>query len=62
MNLIINISLYGLKTSAARFHEHLAESLLRYEFMKIKQDPDLWMIDKIPCDEYLATYADNILL
>jgi Reverse transcriptase (RNA-dependent DNA polymerase) len=28
-NLIINKSLYGLKTSAARFHEHLAESLLR---------------------------------
>jgi Reverse transcriptase (RNA-dependent DNA polymerase) len=27
--LIIDKSLYGLKTSAARFHEHLAESLLR---------------------------------
>jgi hypothetical protein len=28
-NLIIDKSLYGLKTSAARFHEHLSESLLR---------------------------------
>jgi hypothetical protein len=27
-NLIIDISIYGLKTSAARFHEHLSESLL----------------------------------
>ena len=27
-NLIVVKSLYGLKTSAARFHEHLAESLL----------------------------------
>jgi hypothetical protein len=28
-NLIIDKPLYGLKTSAARFHEHLSESLLR---------------------------------
>jgi hypothetical protein len=28
-NLIIDKSLYGLKTSAARFHEHLSKSLLR---------------------------------
>jgi hypothetical protein len=27
-NLVIDKSLYGLKTSAARFHEHLSESLL----------------------------------
>jgi hypothetical protein len=27
--LIIDKSLYGLKTSAARSHEHLCESLLR---------------------------------
>jgi hypothetical protein len=31
-NLVINKSLYGLKTSAARFHEHLAESLLSLGF------------------------------
>jgi hypothetical protein len=29
--LIINKSFYGLKTSAARFHEHLSESLLRLD-------------------------------
>jgi hypothetical protein len=28
-NLIIDKSMYGLKTSAARFHGHLSESLLR---------------------------------
>jgi hypothetical protein len=28
-NLIIDKSLYGLNTSAARFHEHLSKSLLR---------------------------------
>jgi hypothetical protein len=51
-----------LKTSAARLHEHLAESLLRLEFMKTKHDPDLWMIDKISHYEYLATYVNDILI
>jgi hypothetical protein len=45
-NLIINTSIYGLKTSAARFHEHLAESLIRLRLKKSKHDPDFWMIDK----------------
>jgi hypothetical protein len=41
-NLIIDKSLYGLKTSAARFHEHLSESLLRLGFKNTRHDPDLW--------------------
>jgi Reverse transcriptase (RNA-dependent DNA polymerase) len=61
-NLIINKSLYGLKTSAAKFFEHLAESLLRLGFKKTKHDPDLWMIDKTSHYEYLATYVDDILI
>jgi hypothetical protein len=28
-NMIINKPLYGLKTSAARFHEHLAEIITK---------------------------------
>jgi hypothetical protein len=36
----IDKSLYGVKTSAGRFHEHLAESLFRLEFKKTKHDPD----------------------
>ena len=51
-----------MKTSAARFHEHLAESLLRLGFKKTKHDPDLWMIDKTSHYEYLATYVDDILI
>jgi hypothetical protein len=61
-NPIINKSLYGLKTSAVRFHEYLAESLLRLGFQKTKHDPDLWMIDKTSHYEYLATHADDILI
>jgi hypothetical protein len=53
-NLIINNCLYGLKTSAARFHEHLSESLRRLRFKKTKHDPDLWMVDNSSHYEYLA--------
>ena len=61
-NLIINKSLYGLKTSAAIFHEHLVELLLRLGFKKTKHDLDLWMVDNSSHYEYLATYVDDILI
>jgi hypothetical protein len=54
--------LYGLKTSAARFHEHLSQSLLRLGFKKTKHDPGLWMVDKSSHYEYLATYLHDILI
>jgi Reverse transcriptase (RNA-dependent DNA polymerase) len=60
-NLIINMSLYGLKTSAARFHEHLAESLCSMGFKKTKHYPDLWMVDKTSHYEYLVIHVDDIL-
>jgi hypothetical protein len=41
ISLIIDKSLYGLKIYAARFHDHLSESLLRLGFEKTKHDPDL---------------------
>jgi hypothetical protein len=42
-NVIINKSLYGSKTSAARFHEHLSESLLRLVLKNTKHNP--WFMD-----------------
>jgi hypothetical protein len=51
-----------LKSSTARFHEYLAELLLRLGFKKTKHDPDLWMIDETSHYEYLATYVDDILI
>jgi hypothetical protein len=59
-NLIIDKSLYGLKTSADRFHEHVSETLLILRLKETKHDPDLWMVDKSSNYEYLATYVDNI--
>jgi hypothetical protein len=61
-NLIIDKSLYGLKTAAARFHEHLCESLLRLGLKKTKHDPELWMVKKSSHYEYLAKYVDDILI
>jgi hypothetical protein len=61
-SLIIDKSLYGLKTSADRFHEHLSESLLRLGFTKTKHEHDVWMVDKSSHYEYLATYVDEILI
>jgi hypothetical protein len=51
-----------LKTSATRLHEHLAESLQRLGFKRIKHNPDLWMMDKSSRYEYLATNKDDILI
>jgi hypothetical protein len=59
---MIDKSLYGLKTSGTRFHEHLSESLLRLGFKTAKHDPDLWMVEKSSHYEYLATYVDGILI
>jgi hypothetical protein len=60
--LIIDKSLYGLQTSAAWFHEHWSDLLLRLGFKKTKHNPDLWMVDKSSHYEYLATYVDEILI
>jgi hypothetical protein len=54
--------LYGLKTSAARFHEHPSDSLLRLGLKKTKHDTDLCIVDKSSHYEYLATYVDDILI
>jgi Reverse transcriptase (RNA-dependent DNA polymerase) len=40
--MIIDRSLYGLRSSAARFHEHLSEKLRKMGFRPSKADPDLW--------------------
>jgi hypothetical protein len=61
-NLLIDKSLYLLRISAARFHEHLNQSLLILSFKNTKHDPDLWMVEKASHYEYLVTYMDEILI
>ena len=52
--LVIYKSLYGLKSSAARFHEHLSTKLKKIGFSPSKADPDLWMKDCGTHYKYIA--------
>jgi Reverse transcriptase (RNA-dependent DNA polymerase) len=60
--LIIDKGLYGLKTSAARFHEHLAKKLRTLGFKPTLADTDFWMRKCGGHYEYIATYVDDLLV
>ena len=61
--LIIHRGIYGLRTSAARFHEHLALTIRKLGFLPSKADTDLYYRDTGgDTYEYLATYVDDILI
>jgi Reverse transcriptase (RNA-dependent DNA polymerase) len=60
--LIIDKGLYGLRTSSARFHEHLASTLRDLGFTPSRYDNDLWMKDKDDHYEYITTYVDDVLV
>jgi len=60
--LIIDKALCGLKSSSARFHEHLSQKLRTMGFKPSKADPDLWMkrIDDGTC-EHVARFVDDVI-
>ena len=60
--LIVVRSLYGLRTSAARYHEHLSDTLRSLGFSPTKADANFWIRDKGDHYEYLASYVDDILI
>ena len=60
--LIIYKSLYGLRTSSARFHEHCAEKLRQLGFKPSLFDCDFWYRDVGDHYEYLATFVDDLLV
>ena len=60
--LIIHKSLYGLRTSAARYHEHLSVTLRKLGFEPTKADSDLWMrTHEDGHYEYVARYVDDVI-
>ena len=59
--LIIQGGLYGLRSSSARFHEHLSDRIRQMGYRPTKADPDLWMKDLGTHYEYIATYVDDVL-
>ena len=60
--LVVVKSLHGLRTSAARFHETLADSLRKFGFKPSKCDADMWVRDMGDHYECLASYVDDILV
>jgi hypothetical protein len=60
--LIIDRGLYGLRSSSARFHEHLSMKLRAMGYRPSKADTDFWILDKGDHYEYVATYVDDVLV
>ena len=60
--MIIDKALYGLRTSGARFHDKLAETLRDLGFFPCKADPDVWMKDCETHYEYICCYVDDIMV
>jgi hypothetical protein len=61
-HLIISKALYGLKSSSARFHEHLSATLRKLGFRPSKADYDLWMKPVGDHYEYIARYVDDVIV
>ena len=59
--MIIVKALYGLRTSGARFHERLADSLRDLGFQPTMADPDLWIRKTETCYEYICVYVDDLM-
>jgi hypothetical protein len=59
--LIIDKGLYGLRSSSARFHEHLSAKLRSMGYRPSKADSDFWIKDCGTHYEYIATYVDDVL-
>jgi hypothetical protein len=60
--MIVVRSIYGLKTSAARFHEVLARSLMALGFKPSRADTDMWIKDCGTHNKYIYTYVDDLLI
>ena len=60
--MLVVKGLYGLKTSAARFQEHLADILRSLGFSPSKPDSNFWYRDCGDHYEYCACYVDDLLI
>ena len=65
--VVIVRALYGLKSSGARFREHLAQTLRDAGFVSCKADPDVWLRPAVKPDgtkfyEMALAYVDDSLV
>jgi Reverse transcriptase (RNA-dependent DNA polymerase) len=54
---VINIALYGLQTSGARWHDRFADCIRELGFFRCKAEPDIWMRKKGSIYEYIAVHV-----
>ena len=64
--MLIRKALYGLKSSGAAFHAHLAETLYDIGFVPTRADPDVWRWPAVKEDRFeyyedVLCYVDDIL-
>ena len=65
--VLIVRALYGLKSSGARWRDHMAGMLRSASYESCKVDPDVWMKPKTKPNvekywEYVLVYVDDILV
>jgi len=60
--LIISKALYGLRSSGACWHEHLADCLHEEGFQSCRAEPDIWLRRNGDLYEYIAVYVDDLAL
>jgi hypothetical protein len=60
--LLIEKALYGLRSSGARWHERLANTLRGMGWLPSRADPDVWMMDAGSNWEYICVYVDDLLI
>src|SRR5688500_4924972 len=58
--LLIYKSLYGLRSSVARWHDCLSDVPRKEGFTPCKAEPDIWMHRNREQYEYVAVYIDNL--
>ena len=57
---IIYKSLYGLRSSGARWYEKFSDDLRDMVFFPCKSEPDIWMRQSNGLWEYIAVYVDDL--
>ena len=62
--IIIKKALYGLRSSAERFHTHLADSLRTFGFKQTRFDNDVWIRfdSESKLYEYVCTHVDDFMI
>ena len=58
--LIIDKALYGLRSSGARWHDRLSDSLRSEGFTSCRAEPDIWLRQNGEIYEYVAVYVDDL--